>query len=177
MIPCEVPQQRPGVAQFGWNHQIRPGIIVHVVHRHANHEVAGANVDRLFKDPITQPQGDGHIIGSQVNIECHQRLARADGTLAIRYARADGAGFLVYALGFTLVRLGNHFLRARQAVVTAPEWFYPVFYLTLAAMITGLLVWRVRRGGASPGDDAVAGGADASSPSADASGGMAEKDE
>jgi len=59
---------------------------------------------------------------------------------------ADGAPFLAYALGFTLVRLGNHFLRARQPVVTAPEWFYPVFYLALAAVITGVLVWRIRAG-------------------------------
>ncbi len=66
---------------------------------------------------------------------------RADGTRA-----AAGVGFLAYALGFTLVRLGNNFLRARVNTITAPEWFYPVFYLTLAAVIAGLLVWRARAG-------------------------------
>ncbi|GAB4291460.1 MAG: hypothetical protein Kow0067_18050 [Coriobacteriia bacterium] len=66
---------------------------------------------------------------------------RADGTSAT----SAGVGFLAYALGFTLVRLGNHFLRARQPVVTAPEWFYPVFYPALAAVIVGLLWFRLRR--------------------------------
>ncbi|MDZ4655040.1 MAG: prolipoprotein diacylglyceryl transferase family protein [Coriobacteriia bacterium] len=56
----------------------------------------------------------------------------------------DGVPFLVYALGFTLVRLGNQFLRERQAVITAPEWFYPVFYVALALVLGALIVWRVR---------------------------------
>ncbi|TDB37979.1 MAG: prolipoprotein diacylglyceryl transferase [Actinobacteria bacterium] len=64
-----------------------------------------------------------------------------DGTRA-----GAGVGFLAYALGFTLVRLGNGFLRARVNTITAPEWFYPVLYLTLAAILAGLLVWRARAG-------------------------------
>jgi len=66
---------------------------------------------------------------------------RPDGTRAT----PAGVGFLAYALGFTLVRLGNHFLRARQPVVTAPEWFYPVFYPVLALVIVALLCFRLRR--------------------------------
>jgi len=68
-------------------------------------------------------------------------------TLALwlmRRKSADGVPFLVFALGFTLFRLGNGFLRVRQDVITAPEWFYPVFYLGLAAVIVSLIVWRVR---------------------------------
>ncbi len=57
---------------------------------------------------------------------------------------ADGVPFLAFAIGFTLFRLGNGFLRVRQDVITAPTWFYPVFYLTLAAVMAGLLVYRVR---------------------------------
>lgn len=85
-------------------------------------------------------------------------------------AVADGVPFLVYALGFTLVRLGNHFLRARQPVVTAPAWFYPAAYVALALVIAALLVWRAhsQRGGGraagaedtadmKPGDDSVPG--------------------
>ena len=59
---------------------------------------------------------------------------------------ADGVPALAYAIGFTFVRLGNGFLRVRQNVVTAPAWFYPVFYLALAALLAGLLVWRIRSG-------------------------------
>jgi len=72
------------------------------------------------------------------------------GALALWLLRrpgvAEGVGFLVFALGFTLFRLGNGFLRARQPVITAPEWFYPVFYLGVAAVLAWLLVSRVRAG-------------------------------
>lgn len=70
-------------------------------------------------------------------------------TLALwlmRRKAADGVPFLTFALGFTLFRLGNGFLRVRQSVITAPAWFYPVFYLVLAATIAALLVWRIRAG-------------------------------
>lgn len=62
----------------------------------------------------------------------------------------DGVPFLTFALGFTLFRLGNGFLRVRQDVITAPEWFYPVFYSALAVVIAGLIALRVSRRG--PGD-------------------------
>lgn len=70
-------------------------------------------------------------------------------TLALvlmRRRTPDGVSFLAFALGFTLFRLGNGFLRVRQPVITAPEWFYPVFYLGLAAVLLALLVIRARRG-------------------------------
>lgn len=78
------------------------------------------------------------------------------GLLALWLMRCranDGAPFLAYALGFTLVRLGNHFLRYRQPVVTAPEWFYPVFYVGLALVLTSLLIWRLRRKRAIAGEE------------------------
>lgn len=55
---------------------------------------------------------------------------------------ADGVPFLAFALGFTLVRLGNHFLRARVNTITAPVWFYPVSYGALSLVLATLLVWR-----------------------------------
>lgn len=58
--------------------------------------------------------------------------------------RRDGVGFLVFAIGFTLVRLGNGFLRVRQPVITVPEWFYPLFYSVLALIMAGLLLLRLR---------------------------------
>lgn len=56
----------------------------------------------------------------------------------------DGVPFLAYALVFTLVRLGNHFLRARQPQITAPEWFYPAFYVVLAGVLAVMIAWRLR---------------------------------
>lgn len=64
--------------------------------------------------------------------------------LIARRVRRDGVGFLVFAIGFTLVRLGNGLIRARQTSITAPTWFYPAFYLTLVAVLGGLLVLRLR---------------------------------
>ncbi|MHB1341268.1 MAG: prolipoprotein diacylglyceryl transferase [Coriobacteriia bacterium] len=56
---------------------------------------------------------------------------------------ADGVPFLSFALGFTLFRLANGFLRVRQSVITAPSWFYPAFYLVLAGILVGVLLARV----------------------------------
>lgn len=56
---------------------------------------------------------------------------------------AAGSTFLGFAFGFTLVRLGNHFLRARQAIITAPPWFYPVVYTVILTLLA-LLLWRRR---------------------------------
>ncbi len=71
-------------------------------------------------------------------------LVGAVALLVMRRVRRDGVGFLVFAIGFTLVRLGNGYLRARQVVITAPPWFYPVFYTTLVLVLLGLLVMRMR---------------------------------
>jgi len=64
--------------------------------------------------------------------------------LVARRVRRDGVGFLVFAIGFTLLRLGNGLLRARQSVITAPAWFYPAFYLSLVAVLCVLLALRMR---------------------------------
>lgn len=63
----------------------------------------------------------------------------------MRRRAPDGVPFLAFALGFTLVRLGNHFLRAWTNTITAPPWFYPAFYVTLALVIAAVLGWRTRR--------------------------------
>ncbi|MDO8881244.1 MAG: prolipoprotein diacylglyceryl transferase [Coriobacteriia bacterium] len=75
-------------------------------------------------------------------------LLAAGALWLMRRKAADGVPFLAFAIGFTLVRLGNGFVRARQSVLTVPEWFYPAFYLALVAVMIALLVWRAREGGA-----------------------------
>ncbi len=75
---------------------------------------------------------------------------------------ASGIPFLAFALGFTLFRLGNGLLRVRQPVITAPEWFYPVFYLLVICALLALLVGRLRSGGRSPAHDASPSQADPS---------------
>jgi phosphatidylglycerol:prolipoprotein diacylglycerol transferase len=62
----------------------------------------------------------------------------------------DGVPFLAFALGFTLVRFGNNFLRARVNTITAPTWFYPVVYSALAAILVAMIVWRLRGGRERP---------------------------
>lgn len=55
-----------------------------------------------------------------------------------------GVPFLVFALGFTVFRLGNHFLRAPLFAVSAPVWFYPLLYALLCAGVAGLIFWRLK---------------------------------
>jgi len=71
-------------------------------------------------------------------------LVAAVALLVMRRTRRDGPAFLTFAIGFTLVRLANGFLRARQSVITAPTWFYPAFYLLLVGVLIALLVVRLR---------------------------------
>ncbi len=71
-------------------------------------------------------------------------LVAAVALLVMRRTRRDGVGFITFAIGFTLVRLANGFVRARQSVITAPPWFYPAFYLALLAILATLLVIRLR---------------------------------
>ena len=73
-------------------------------------------------------------------------LFAALALVLMRRRTPDGVPFLAFALGFTLFRLGNGFLRVRQPVITAPEWFYPAFYLGLAAVLVALLMIRAQRG-------------------------------
>jgi len=62
----------------------------------------------------------------------------------MRRATNDGVAFLVFALGFTVFRLGNGFLRARLDVITVPDGFYWVFYAAVMAVLLALLAARVR---------------------------------
>ena len=57
-----------------------------------------------------------------------------------------GVPFLVFALGFTLFRLADHFLRVRLATLSAPLWFYPLLYSLIVAGVAGLIFWRLRFG-------------------------------
>jgi len=57
-----------------------------------------------------------------------------------------GVPFLVFALGFTLFRLADHFLRVRLATISAPLWFYPLLYCLIVAGVAGLIFWRLRFG-------------------------------
>ena len=57
-----------------------------------------------------------------------------------------GVPFLVFALGFTLFRLADHFLRVRLATISAPLWFYPLLYSLIVAGVAGLIFWRLRFG-------------------------------
>jgi phosphatidylglycerol:prolipoprotein diacylglycerol transferase len=57
-----------------------------------------------------------------------------------------GVPFLVFALGFTLFRLGDHFLRVRLSTISTPHWLYPLLYCLLVAGMVGLIFWRLRFG-------------------------------
>ncbi len=69
-------------------------------------------------------------------------LRRRDSTGTPR--TSPGLPFLVFALGFTLFRLGDHFLRARLMTFTLPQWFYPVLYSLIVVGVFGLILWRLR---------------------------------
>jgi phosphatidylglycerol:prolipoprotein diacylglycerol transferase len=56
-----------------------------------------------------------------------------------------GIPFLTFALGFTLFRLGNNFLRVQPPTVVVPGWLYPAFFLAIGTGLAGLLLWRLRR--------------------------------
>lgn len=58
-----------------------------------------------------------------------------------RRRHSDGVPFLVFALGFTLFRVGNGFLRESIPGVAAPAWFYPVLYATVCAVVVACL-WK-----------------------------------
>ena len=73
--------------------------------------------------------------------------ALAFGALAVWLAwrhSPDGIPFLTFALGFTLFRLGNNFVRVQLPTFTLPAWFYPALYLAIVGGLVGLLVWRLR---------------------------------
>lgn len=69
-------------------------------------------------------------------------LSRRDRLGASRYA--DGVTFLVFALSFTLFRLGYGLLRANIPATAAPGWFYPSFYLAICVVVGTCLAQRLR---------------------------------
>jgi phosphatidylglycerol---prolipoprotein diacylglyceryl transferase len=56
---------------------------------------------------------------------------------------ASGVPFLVFALGFTLFRLGNYFLRVHLPGASMPPWFYPSLYAVISVVVGAMLAWRV----------------------------------
>jgi phosphatidylglycerol:prolipoprotein diacylglycerol transferase len=83
------------------------------------------------------------------------------GALAVwsmRKRHPEGVRFLGFALGFTLFRLGNDFLRVQLPTFILPGWFYPAFYLAICAVLTGLVIWRLRMVEQSAGGTDEAGG-------------------
>jgi phosphatidylglycerol:prolipoprotein diacylglycerol transferase len=55
---------------------------------------------------------------------------------------SSGVPFLAFALGFTLFRLGDHFLRAKPVTIAVPPWFYPLLYSLIVLGVAGVLIWR-----------------------------------
>ena len=65
---------------------------------------------------------------------------------------AAGVPFLVFALGFTLFRVAEYYLRPRSLTATEPGWFYPVLYAVIIAALAALLIWRTMRSGVDQAD-------------------------
>lgn len=60
-----------------------------------------------------------------------------------RYRRPPvGATFLAFAIGFTLFRFANGFLRAPAPGSVPPAWLYPSLYAAIVVAATALLVHR-----------------------------------
>ncbi len=55
-----------------------------------------------------------------------------------------GVPFLVFALGFTLFRLADDFLRAKPSTATRPEWLYPAMYGVICLLAGALIAERIR---------------------------------
>jgi len=70
--------------------------------------------------------------------------------LMLRRRVAAGVPFLVFALGFTLFRVAELYLRPRSLTATQPGWFYPVLYAAIIAGIAALLIWRTMGSGVDP---------------------------
>jgi phosphatidylglycerol:prolipoprotein diacylglycerol transferase len=58
---------------------------------------------------------------------------------------ADGVPFLIFALGFTLFRIGELYLRPHIPGAGEPAWFYPVFHLVLYGLIVAAVGVVLRR--------------------------------
>ena len=70
--------------------------------------------------------------------------------LMLRRRVAAGVPFLMFALGFTLFRVAEYYLRPRALTATQPGWFYPVLYAVIIAGIAALLIWKTMRRGDDP---------------------------
>jgi phosphatidylglycerol:prolipoprotein diacylglycerol transferase len=72
------------------------------------------------------------------------------GALAVVLMRRsdvpDGVPFLAFAIGYTLFRLGNGFLRPPAFDPLVGEWFYPAMYVAILIVLGALLAWRLRAG-------------------------------
>jgi phosphatidylglycerol:prolipoprotein diacylglycerol transferase len=62
-----------------------------------------------------------------------------------------GVPFLAFALGFTLFRMANYFLRARLPSATVPLWFYPALYAAISLLVAGVLIRRLSTSRSSAG--------------------------
>ena len=137
-----------------WTHQLATGASgvlgtllgrVRPMHPTQLYEMAGALAAGALALWLLRRTRTGLAAGGAV-----RKTAGLSGASARRRRSVpDGTPFVAFALAFTLVRLGNHFLRARTNTITAPEWFYPAFYVTLALLILAVLAWRLH----DTGDD------------------------
>jgi prolipoprotein diacylglyceryltransferase len=57
-----------------------------------------------------------------------------------------GLPFLVFALGFTLFRVAEFFLRPRPLTATGPGWLYPALYAVIIVTVVAVLVRRTANG-------------------------------
>ncbi len=81
--------------------------------------------------------------------EIYELVAALIGTVLaiviLKKKLTPGVAILVFAIWFTAFRLFNHFLRVMPNSFDAPGWFYPVFYLALIVISSGLLFWRMKK--------------------------------
>jgi phosphatidylglycerol:prolipoprotein diacylglycerol transferase len=58
---------------------------------------------------------------------------------------AAGVPFLAFALGFTLFRVAEYYLRPRPFSATEPTWLYPLLYAVIIAGVAATLIYRATR--------------------------------
>jgi phosphatidylglycerol:prolipoprotein diacylglycerol transferase len=57
----------------------------------------------------------------------------------------DGSAILLFGLVYTAGRWINIYLRVKPLTLDSPAWFYPALYVTMLALIIGLLIWRWKK--------------------------------
>jgi phosphatidylglycerol:prolipoprotein diacylglycerol transferase len=60
----------------------------------------------------------------------------------LKKKQADGAATFVFIAGFSLFRLFNSYLRVNPESFSAPPYFYPALYLSIAAVCL-VMVWKI----------------------------------